>query len=163
MLDHAAKPRIAEGGVGAVVVGPRRARRARATSRRSCRASSPRRRGTGWRESGIERYAARLLEAFGPERVMWGSDWPVCTLAATLRGRAGARPGRDRGARRGRARRGARRDRRPGLRPLARLGAGVTPRRARSEDRVAVEPVQAHLHASVAHLVRRPARPPGRA
>jgi L-fuconolactonase len=37
----------------------------------------------GWREAGIERYAARLLELFGPERLMWGSDWPVCTLAAS--------------------------------------------------------------------------------
>jgi L-fucono-1,5-lactonase len=23
-----------------------------------------------------------VLEAFGPERVMFGSDWPVCLLAA---------------------------------------------------------------------------------
>lgn len=36
-----------------------------------------------WRAAGIERYARRLVEAFGPDRVMWGSDWPVCTLAAT--------------------------------------------------------------------------------
>ena len=26
--------------------------------------------------------AARALAWFGPERCMWGSDWPVCTLAA---------------------------------------------------------------------------------
>ena len=36
-----------------------------------------------WRASGIERYAARLLEAFGPGRLLFGSDWPVCTLAAS--------------------------------------------------------------------------------
>jgi L-fucono-1,5-lactonase len=36
-----------------------------------------------WRTAGIERYAARLLEAFGPGRLMFGSDWPVCTLAAS--------------------------------------------------------------------------------
>jgi L-fuconolactonase len=35
-----------------------------------------------WRGAGLERYAARLLEAFGPDRLMFGSDWPVCTLAA---------------------------------------------------------------------------------
>ena len=29
------------------------------------------------------RYGARLLELFGPERLMFGSDWPVCSLAAT--------------------------------------------------------------------------------
>lgn len=28
-------------------------------------------------------YATRLLEAFGPSRTMFGSDWPVCTLAAS--------------------------------------------------------------------------------
>ncbi len=37
----------------------------------------------GWRSPGVERYAKRLLEAFGPERLMFGSDWPVCTLAAS--------------------------------------------------------------------------------
>jgi L-fuconolactonase len=37
----------------------------------------------GWREAGIERYAMRLLELFGPARLMFGSDWPVCTLAAS--------------------------------------------------------------------------------
>jgi L-fucono-1,5-lactonase len=37
----------------------------------------------GWREAGVERYGRRLLEAFGPERLMFGSDWPVCTLAAS--------------------------------------------------------------------------------
>jgi L-fuconolactonase len=36
-----------------------------------------------WREDGVERYATRLLELFGPARVMFGSDWPVCTLAAS--------------------------------------------------------------------------------
>jgi L-fuconolactonase len=36
----------------------------------------------GWRGTGVERYAGRLLEAFGPGRLMFGSDWPVCTLAA---------------------------------------------------------------------------------
>jgi L-fuconolactonase len=24
-----------------------------------------------------------VLEVFGPDRVMWGSDWPVCQLEAT--------------------------------------------------------------------------------
>ena len=24
-----------------------------------------------------------MLEVFGPDRVMFGGDWPVCTLAAT--------------------------------------------------------------------------------
>ncbi len=38
-----------------------------------------------WRSDGIERYTDRLLELFGPARLMLGSDWPVCTLAASYR------------------------------------------------------------------------------
>ncbi|MGK5555583.1 amidohydrolase family protein [Actinomadura kijaniata] len=30
-------------------------------------------------------YARHVLETFGPDRVMYGSDWPVCTLAAPYR------------------------------------------------------------------------------
>jgi L-fuconolactonase len=37
----------------------------------------------GWRDAGVERYAGRLLELFLPDRLMFGSDWPVCTLAAS--------------------------------------------------------------------------------
>ena len=37
----------------------------------------------GWRDQAVGRYADRLLEAFGPRRLMFGSDWPVCTVAAT--------------------------------------------------------------------------------
>jgi L-fuconolactonase len=29
----------------------------------------------------LQPYAAHLLECFGPQRLMWGSDWPVLTLA----------------------------------------------------------------------------------
>jgi L-fuconolactonase len=29
------------------------------------------------------RYAAHLLDTFGPQRLMWGSDWPVLLLAGT--------------------------------------------------------------------------------
>ncbi|MFC4032236.1 amidohydrolase family protein [Streptomyces polygonati] len=34
-----------------------------------------------WRPQDVLPYARQLLEAFGPERVLFGSDWPVCTLA----------------------------------------------------------------------------------
>lgn len=44
-----------------------------------------------WRPQQILPYARHVLEAFGPGRVMFGSDWPVCTLAMRLRGRRGAR------------------------------------------------------------------------
>ncbi|MDA0184923.1 amidohydrolase family protein [Solirubrobacter phytolaccae] len=36
-----------------------------------------------WTVDDLRPYAETVLEAFGPERVMFGSDWPVCTLAAS--------------------------------------------------------------------------------
>lgn len=36
-----------------------------------------------WTVADLRPYAERVLEAFGPERVMVGSDWPVCLLAAS--------------------------------------------------------------------------------
>jgi L-fuconolactonase len=38
-----------------------------------------------WRPEDLRRYADRLLALFGPSRLMFGSDWPVCTLAASYR------------------------------------------------------------------------------
>ncbi len=37
----------------------------------------------GWTVEDLKPYADHVLEAFGPERVMWGSDWPVCQLQAS--------------------------------------------------------------------------------
>jgi L-fuconolactonase len=36
-----------------------------------------------WKPSDLQPYADVVLDAFTPERVMFGSDWPVCLLAAT--------------------------------------------------------------------------------
>ncbi|HUH08189.1 MAG TPA: amidohydrolase family protein [Egibacteraceae bacterium] len=36
-----------------------------------------------WTPVEMGRYARSLLDLFGPSRVMFGSDWPVCTLAAS--------------------------------------------------------------------------------
>jgi L-fuconolactonase len=82
VVDHGAKPPIAAGGwepwsadLAALA----------AHERVHCKLSGlvTEARHDAWREDGIERYAARLLELFGPERLMFGSDWPVCTLAAS--------------------------------------------------------------------------------
>ncbi|MFI1869548.1 amidohydrolase family protein [Streptomyces jumonjinensis] len=35
-----------------------------------------------WTTADLRPYAEAALEAFGPDRVMYGSDWPVCLLAA---------------------------------------------------------------------------------
>lgn len=34
----------------------------------------------GWTAKDLKPYAEVVLDAFGPERVMWGSDWPVSRL-----------------------------------------------------------------------------------
>lgn len=36
-----------------------------------------------WRPAQLEPYVLEALRLFGPERSLFGSDWPVCTLAAT--------------------------------------------------------------------------------
>jgi L-fuconolactonase len=38
---------------------------------------------TQWRVGHLRRYAEHVLDSFGPERLMFGSDWPVCELAAS--------------------------------------------------------------------------------
>jgi L-fuconolactonase len=35
-----------------------------------------------WQPTDFRPYLDIVFEAFGPERIMWGSDWPVCTVAA---------------------------------------------------------------------------------
>jgi len=35
-----------------------------------------------WTIEDLHRYVNVAIDAFGPERLMFGSDWPVCTLAA---------------------------------------------------------------------------------
>lgn len=36
-----------------------------------------------WQPSDLKPYVESALEAFGPERCMYGSDWPVCELAGS--------------------------------------------------------------------------------
>ena len=38
--------------------------------------------GGDWTVERLTPYVRHILQAFGPERVMWGSDWPVVELAA---------------------------------------------------------------------------------
>jgi predicted TIM-barrel fold metal-dependent hydrolase len=39
-----------------------------------------------WGPDDLRPYLDQVMECFGWDRVMFGSDWPVCTLATTLRG-----------------------------------------------------------------------------
>ena len=38
-----------------------------------------------WTPDDLRPFIDHVLEYFGWDRVMFGSDWPVCTLASTLR------------------------------------------------------------------------------
>jgi L-fuconolactonase len=84
VLDHAAKPAIAAGAfepwAGELAALAR-------LPNVACKLSGlvTEARWDGWDPATIRPYAEHVLEAFGPERVMFGSDWPVCRLAATYR------------------------------------------------------------------------------
>jgi len=39
--------------------------------------------GKNWSAERLRRYVDHVLECFGPQRVLWGSDWPVVSLAAS--------------------------------------------------------------------------------
>jgi L-fuconolactonase len=39
-----------------------------------------------WRQTDLRPYLDLAFEAFGPDRLMFGSDWPVCLLAAPYEG-----------------------------------------------------------------------------
>jgi predicted TIM-barrel fold metal-dependent hydrolase len=41
--------------------------------------------GEGWTVDDLRPWVAHALACFGWDRVVWGGDWPVCTLTATLR------------------------------------------------------------------------------
>jgi L-fuconolactonase len=38
-----------------------------------------------WKPSDLKPYLEVVFECFGPDRIMWGSDWPVCLLAASYK------------------------------------------------------------------------------
>lgn len=82
VLDHAGKPAIAEGGYEPW------ARFLTALAARPnvfCKLSGlvTEADWTKWTVDELRPYASHVLETFGPDRVMYGSDWPVCELAAT--------------------------------------------------------------------------------
>jgi L-fuconolactonase len=80
VIDHGAKPAIASGAFKpwaddiAVV-----ARETKALVKLSGLVSEA---GPEWDIAQLRPYAEHVLEKFGPDRVMFGSDWPVCRLAS---------------------------------------------------------------------------------
>ncbi|KTR09559.1 hypothetical protein NS184_02505 [Curtobacterium luteum] len=79
VLDHAGKPDIAAGD-------PAWRQRVRDFAARPnvvCKVSGLlTEAGPDWRSRPVARYAREVVEAFGPDRTAFGSDWPVSTLAA---------------------------------------------------------------------------------
>ncbi|MFD5625345.1 amidohydrolase family protein [Streptomyces sp. NPDC127072] len=82
VLDHLGKPRIAEGDLEPWASD---VRALAALPNTVCKLSGmvteadP----AKWTPRDLRPYADTVLEAFGPRRLMFGTDWPVCTLAAT--------------------------------------------------------------------------------
>jgi L-fuconolactonase len=82
VLDHLGKPPIAS---GALEPWATRVRELAALPNVHCKLSGMVTEAAwdSWTTAALAPYAQVVLDAFGPGRVMAGSDWPVCTLAAT--------------------------------------------------------------------------------
>jgi L-fuconolactonase len=81
ILNHAAKPDIAG---GAWEPWASDLRRLAADGRTICKLSGLiTEAGKDWSPERLRPYVDHVIEAFGPRRVMWGSDWPVLLLAGT--------------------------------------------------------------------------------
>jgi L-fuconolactonase len=82
VLDHIAKPSIKAG-----IIEPWRTqmRELARAPRLMCKVSGMVTEAdqNTWKPSDLQPYLDVVLECFGPERIMWGSDWPVCLLAAS--------------------------------------------------------------------------------
>jgi len=82
VIDHIGKPRIAD-----QVFEPWAAQMERAAKHPNvyCKISGMVTEADhqAWRLEHFQRYIAHIIRIFGPERVMFGSDWPVCLLAAS--------------------------------------------------------------------------------
>ncbi len=75
VIDHAAKPDIAKGELE--VWKPYIRHIARETNAYCKLSGLGSEAGPGWSAETFKPYVDVLLDAFGPERLMWGSDWPV--------------------------------------------------------------------------------------
>jgi L-fuconolactonase len=84
VLDHAGKPPVASGDLDSWSVEVRRlARLPNVAVKLSGLVTEAD--WSSWTVAELRRVSEVVLEAFGSERTMWGSDWPVCLLAASYR------------------------------------------------------------------------------
>ena len=81
VIDHIAKPLIAEGEMEPWAAGlAELAKRPNVYCKLSGMVTEAN--WTGWKPEDLKPYLDRVLEWFGEDRVMFGSDWPVCLLAS---------------------------------------------------------------------------------
>jgi L-fuconolactonase len=85
VLDHIAKPRIRDH-----VMSPWRENLRKLAERANvyCKISGMVTEAdyNAWTKEDLAPYFDTVLQAFGPERLIFGSDWPVCLVATTYRG-----------------------------------------------------------------------------
>ncbi len=82
VLDHIAKPRIASGELEPWRTQIRElAHRPNVSCKLSGMVTEADYR--HWTVEGLQPYFETVLDAFGPSRLLFGSDWPVCTVAAS--------------------------------------------------------------------------------
>ncbi len=82
VIDHLAKPKIKSQSIDDLLP------HFKASGRLPERGLQTFRYGNGsrlenWKPSDLQPYVDHALELFGPERLMYGSDWPVCELAGS--------------------------------------------------------------------------------
>jgi len=84
VLDHLAKPRVRDGTAAALEPWRRDLEALARHANVSCKLSGlvTEAAWQGWRRADFAPYLDVALDAFGPDRLMFGSDWPVCLLAA---------------------------------------------------------------------------------
>lgn len=82
VIDHCMKPDIAAGdGVGFRAWADGMSRLARDTAAFCKFSALITEANPNWTTEDLRPYAEHVITVFGAERVMWGSDWPVCRLA----------------------------------------------------------------------------------
>ena len=81
VVDHGAKPPIAAGEASGYAAWAQAISRFAHFPQVHCKLSGlATEAAPGWDDATLAPWVAHLLAAFGPERLMWGSDWPVLNL-----------------------------------------------------------------------------------
>lgn len=81
VVDHLSKPDMTSGEIGEW--GRNMARLASHPTVHCKISGMPTEAGADWSTDRIRPFVRHVADAFGAERLMFGTDWPVCTLAAT--------------------------------------------------------------------------------